>query len=122
MWQRFTQRAKRAVVLAQEEAVRRGESFVGPEHLLLGSLREEDTLAARTLIDMGVPLAAVRAAIERQETPANPSPQLLQLTPRAKRVIDLAYDEARLLNQRYIGTEHLLLGLIREGRSLAARV
>src|SRR5262245_11580232 len=123
MWQRFTERARRVVFFAQEEAARLGENYVGTEHLLLGLVRESDSVAARILDQLGVPLGKVRAEIARQVTPGKGSlGQDMQLTPRAKRVIDLAYEEARQLNNNYIGTEHILLGLVREGDGLAGRV
>jgi len=123
MWQRFTERARRVVFFAQEEASKLGENFVTTEHLLLGLVRESDSVAARILDRMGVSLNRIRAEIERQVTRGDGRLGTdMQLTPRAKRVIDLAYDEARQLNNNYIGTEHLLLGLIREGEGLAARV
>ncbi|MDH7602503.1 MAG: ATP-dependent Clp protease ATP-binding subunit [Armatimonadota bacterium] len=123
MWQRFTERARRVVFFAQEEAGRLGENYVGTEHLLLGLVRETDSVAARILDRMGVSLGRIRSEIERQVTRGDGRlGQDMQLTPRAKRVIDLAYDEARSLNNNYIGTEHLLLGLIREGEGLAGRV
>jgi ATP-dependent Clp protease ATP-binding subunit ClpC len=123
VWQRFTERARRVVFFAQEEAARLGENYVSTEHLLLGLVRENDSVAARILDSLGVSLTRIRADIERNvskgEGRMGPD---MQLTPRAKRVIDLAYDEARQLNNNYIGTEHLLLGLIREGDGLAGRV
>ncbi len=123
MWQRFTERARRVVFFAQEEAGRLGENYVSTEHLLLGLVRENDSVAARILDRMGISLGRVRSEIERQVARGDGRlGQDMQLTPRAKRVIDLAYDEARQLNNNYIGTEHLLLGLIREGEGLAGRV
>src|SRR6184192_1317816 len=123
MWQRFTERARRVVFFAQEDAACLGENYVGTEHILLGLVRESDSVAARILDRLGVPLGRIRAEIERQVTRGHGNlGQDMQLTPRAKRVIDLAYEEARDLNNNYIGTEHLLLGLIREGDGLAARV
>ncbi|MEP0766500.1 MAG: ATP-dependent Clp protease ATP-binding subunit [Fimbriimonadia bacterium] len=123
MWQRFTERARKVVFFAQEEAQRFGEGYVSTEHLLLGLVREADSVAARVLDRMGISLSRLRTEIERQlPRGESRSAQEMQLTPRAKRVIDLAYDEARQLNNNYIGTEHLLLGLIREGEGLAARV
>ncbi len=123
MWQRFTERARRVVFFAQEEAGRLGENYVSTEHLLLGLVRENDSVAARILDRMGVSLGRIRSEIERQVTRGEGRlGQDMQLTPRAKRVIDLAYDEARQLSNNYIGTEHLLLGLIREGEGLAGRV
>ena len=122
-WQRFTERARRVVFFAQEEAARLGENYVGTEHLLLGLVRENDSVAARILDRLGVQLGRIRSDIERQVTRGHGNlGQDMQLTPRAKRVIDLAYEEARQLNNNYIGTDHLLLGLIREGDGLAARV
>ncbi|MBV6457515.1 MAG: Negative regulator of genetic competence ClpC/MecB [Fimbriimonadaceae bacterium] len=123
MWQRFTERARKVVFYAQEEAQKFGEGYVSTEHLLLGLVREADSVAARVLERLGVSLSKVRAEVEKQlpRGDARPS-QDMTLTPRAKRVIDLAYDEARNLNNNYIGTEHLLLGLIREGDGLAGRV
>ncbi|MEP6756811.1 MAG: Clp protease N-terminal domain-containing protein, partial [Chthonomonadales bacterium] len=123
MWQRFTERARRVVFFAQEEAGRLGENYVSTEHLLLGLVRENDSVAARILDRLGVSLGRIRSEIERQVTRGDGRlGQDMQLTPRAKRVIDLAYDEARQLSNNYIGTEHLLLGLIREGEGLAGRV
>ncbi len=111
------------VFFAQEEAGRLGENYVSTEHLLLGLVRENDSVAARILDSIGISLGRVRSEIERQVTKGEGRlGQDMQLTPRAKRVIDLAYDEARQLNNNYIGTEHLLLGLIREGAGLAGRV
>ena len=123
MWQRFTERARRIVFFSQEEAGRLGENYVSTEHLLLGLVRENDNVAARVLDRMGVSLGRIRSEIERQVTRGDGRlGQDMQLTPRAKRVIDLAYDEARQLNVNYIGTEHLLLGLVREGEGMAGRV
>jgi ornithine carbamoyltransferase len=123
MWQRFTERARRVIFSAQEEAARLGESYVGTEHLLLGLARESDSVAGRILERLRVPAGRVRAEVEKQITRGRGSTgQDMQLTPRAKRVIDLAYEEARQLNNNYIGTEHLLLGLVREFDGLAARV
>jgi ATP-dependent Clp protease ATP-binding subunit ClpC len=123
MWQRFTERARKVVFYAQEEAGRLGENYVSTEHVLLGLVRENDSVAARILDRLGVSLGRIRSEIERQVTRGDGRlGNDMQLTPRAKRVIDLAYDEARQLNNNYIGTEHLLLGLIREGEGLAGRV
>ncbi len=123
MWQRFTERAKKVVFFAQEEAQKFGEGYVSTEHLLLGLVREQDSVAARVLERLGVGLNKIRSEVEKQ-LPRGDARQTqdMTLTPRAKRVIDLAYDEARNLNNNYIGTEHLLLGLIREGDGLAGRV
>src|SRR4030042_6869405 len=102
MWQRFTERARRLIFFAQEEAGRLGENFVTTEHLLLGLVRENDSVAARILERMGVSLNRIRAEVERQVTRGDGRlGQDMQLTPRAKRVIDLAYDEARQLTKNY---------------------
>src|SRR5437588_4317766 len=123
MWQRFTERARRVVFFAQEEAGRLGENYVSTEHLLLGLVRDEKCVSSRILDQMGVSLGRIRIEIERQVQRGDGRlGQDMQLTPRGKRVIDLAYDEARQLTNNYIGTEHLLLGLIREGEGLAGRV
>ena len=122
MWQRFTERARKVVFYSQEEAGRLGENYVSTEHLLLGLVRENDTVAARILDRLGISLARIRSEIERQVAHGDGRlGQDMQLTPRAKRVIDLAYDEARNLDNNYIGTEHLLLGLMREGEGLAGK-
>ena len=123
MWQRFTERARKVVFYAQEEAQKFGEGYVSTEHLLLGLVRESDSVAARVLERLGVSLGRIRQEVEKQLPRGDArATQEMTLTPRAKRVIDLAYDEARNLNNSYIGTEHLLLGLIREGDGLAGRV
>jgi hypothetical protein len=123
MWQRFTERARRVIFFSQDEAGRLGENYVSTEHILLGLTRETDTVAARILDTLGVKLDQIRFEIERQVARADGAPATdMQLTPRAKRVIDLAYDEARQLDNNYIGTEHLLLGLVREENGLAGRV
>ena len=123
MWQRFTERARKVVFYAQEEAQKFGEGFVSTEHLLLGLVREPDSVASRVLEKLGVTNNRVRVEVEKQLPRGDPDPSAgMTLTPRAKRVIDLAYDEARGLNNAYIGTEHLLLGLVREGDGLAGRV
>jgi L-glyceraldehyde 3-phosphate reductase len=123
MWQRFTERARKVVFYAQEEAQRFGEGYVSTEHLLLGLVRETDSVSSRVLEADGVSLNKIRAEVEKQLPKGDArASQDMTLTPRAKRVIDLAYDEARNLGNNYIGTEHLLLGLVREGDGLAGRV
>src|SRR5882672_11241535 len=98
MWQRFTERARRVVFFAQEEAARLGENYVGTEHLLLGLVREEDSVAGRILTRLGIPGGAVRAETEKHVTRGQGNlGQDMQLTPRAKRLIDLAYEEAQQL-------------------------
>jgi len=123
LWQRFTENARQVIFFAQEEAQKFGEGYVSTEHLLLGLTRDGTTLAARTLAHLGVEVATIRSEVEKQlPWSADRTSDEMTLTPRAKRVIDLAYDEARNLNNNYIGSEHLLLGLVREGHGLAARV
>jgi Clp amino terminal domain, pathogenicity island component len=123
MWQRFTERARRVVFFAQEEAGAMGENYVSSEHLLLGIVRENDNVAAQVLTDMGVPPETIRAEVQRQTTRGEGvSGKDMQLTPHARRIIDLAYDEAKQLDNNYIGTEHMLLGILREGEGLGGRV
>lgn len=123
MWQRFTERARKVVFFAQEEAQKFGEGYVSTEHILLGLVRDDDSTAARVLERLGVKHGRIRTEIEKQLPSGDEIlPQDMSLTPRAKRVIDLAYDEARKLKNNYIGTEHLLLGLIRERDGLAGSV
>ncbi len=122
-FEKFSERARRVLTLAQEEAQRFNHHYIGTEHILLGLVREGDGVAAKVLANLGVDLGKVRAAVEfiigRGEKGATSE---IGLTPRAKRVIELAVDEARRLNHSYIGTEHLLLGLLREGEGVAAGV
>lgn len=120
---RFTKRARRVLALAQEEAQRLKHNYIGTEHLLLGLVREESGVAARVLKDLGVKPKALRKAVE--EMIGRGERKVLGkigLTPRTKRVIELAVDEARRLEHHYIGTEHLLLGLAREGEGIAVDV
>ena len=123
-FEKFSERARRVLSLAQEEAQRFNHNYIGTEHVLLGLVRETDGVAARVLSSLSVELTKVRAAVEfiigRGEQ--RPSPSEIGLTPRAKKVIELAVDEARRLNHHYIGTEHLLIGLLREGEGVAAGV
>src|SRR5579875_3875298 len=120
---KFTERARKVLSLAQEEARRFNHSYIGTEHLLLGLVREGDGVAAKVLSNMGVQLPKVRSAVEfiigRGDSMIVGE---IGLTPRARKVIELAVDEARRLNHHYIGTEHLLLGLVREGEGIAAGV
>ncbi|HWD41854.1 MAG TPA: Clp protease N-terminal domain-containing protein [Fimbriimonas sp.] len=122
MWQRFTERARKVVFYAQEEAQRFGVGYVSTEHLLLGLVREEDNVASQVLAKLGVTSKQIRKELEPQMPKEALPSQDMTLTPRAKRVIDLAYHAARELNNNYMGTEHLLLALISEGDGLAARV
>jgi ATP-dependent Clp protease ATP-binding subunit ClpC len=120
---KFTERARRVLTLAQEEAQRFNHNYIGTEHLLLGLVREGDGVAAKVLSNLGVELTKVRSAVEfiigRGDRATTGE---IGLTPRAKKVIELAVDEARRLSHHYIGTEHLLLGLVREGEGIAASV
>src|SRR6202166_1366177 len=123
MWEPFTERARRSIVLAQEEAQRLGNNYIGTEHILLGIISEGESLAAKVLETLGVNLSKVRAEVEAIVGRGGQTVQQeMVFTPRAKRVIELAFEEARQLSHNYIGTEHLLLGLIREGEGVAARV
>ena len=123
MFERFTERARRIIILAQEEAKRLNHSAVGTEHILLGVVREGEGVASKVLESLNISPERVRAEIESAIGRGERSPQEeVAFTPRAKRVLELALDEARRLGHNYIGTEHLLLGLIREGEGVAARV
>ncbi len=122
-FEKFTERARKVLSLAQEEAQRFNHNYIGTEHLLLGLVREGEGVAAKVLSNLGVELNKVRSAVEfiigRGDRIVLGE---IGLTPRAKKVIELAVDEARRLNHHYIGTEHLLLGLVREGEGIAAGV
>jgi ATP-dependent Clp protease ATP-binding subunit ClpA len=123
MFERFTDRARRVVVLAQEEARLLNHNYVGTEHLLLGLIHEGQGVAAKALESLGISLEAVRAQVEEiigqgQQAPTGHIP----FTPRAKKVLELSLREAKQLGHNYIGTEHILLGLIREGEGVAAHV
>ncbi len=122
-FEKFTERARRVLTLAQEEAQRFEHSYIGTEHILLGLVREGDGVAVKVLSNLGVELSKIRAAVEfilgRGEHTGGSE---IGLTPRAKRAIELAVDEARRLNHNYVGTEHLLLGMLREGEGVAAGV
>jgi ATP-dependent Clp protease ATP-binding subunit ClpC len=120
---RFTKRARRVLSLAQEEAQRLNHNYIGTEHLLLGLVREENGVAVRVLRELGVDPRQIRERVERTVGRGQrASYGKLSLTPRTKRVIELAVDEARRLGHHYIGTEHLLLGLVREGEGVAVDV
>jgi len=122
-FEKFSERARRVLTIAQEEARQMNHSYIGTEHVLLGLAREEEGVAAKVLTNLGVSLNKVRSAVEfRGSRGERPSTGETGLTPRAKRVIELAIDEARQLGHNYIGTEHLLLGLLREGEGVAAGV
>jgi ATP-dependent Clp protease ATP-binding subunit ClpC len=120
---KFTERARKVIRLAQEEAQRFQHNYIGTEHLLLGLVREGEGVAAKVLTSLGVDLKMVRKAVE--DIIGRGDRIVLReigLTPRAKKVIEFAVDEARGLHHGYIGTEHLLLGLLREGEGIGAGV
>jgi ATP-dependent Clp protease ATP-binding subunit ClpC len=122
-FEKFSERARRVLTIAQEEARSLNHSYIGTEHILLGLVREEEGVAARVLVNLGIGLSKVRSAVEfiigRGDKPGTGE---TGLTPRAKKVIELAIDEARQMGHNYIGTEHLLLGLLREGEGVASSV
>ena len=123
MFERFTDRARRVVVLAQEEARMLNHNYIGTEHILLGLIHEGEGVAAKGLESLGISLEAVRSQVEEiigqgQQAPSGHIP----FTPRAKKVLELSLREALQLGHNYIGTEHILLGLIREGEGVAAQV
>ena len=125
MFERFTDRARRVIVLAQEEAGMLGHSYLGTEHLLLGILREGENAAAKALVSLGISLDAMRQAIEdtvgRGAEPTA-APGHVPFTPRAKKVIELSLRESLQLGVNYIGPEHILLALLREGDGVAPQV
>jgi hypothetical protein len=123
VFERFTERARQVVVLAQDEARLLKHNYIGTEHILLGLLREEEGLAARVLESLDITLEEVRGQVARvigqgDEVPAGQVP----FTPRAKKVLELSLREARSLQHNYIGTEHILLGVVRENEGVAARI
>ena len=123
MYGRFTEKAERAITYSQESAMQLGHNYVGTEHLLLGLVREGSGVAARVLLNQGIAEDKVLKEIEEligkgEET----SEQPLGFTPRTKRVLELSFREARRMGHNYIGTEHLLLGIMKEGESVAVRI
>merc|ERR1712151_20999 len=123
MFERFTEKAIKVVMLAQEEARRLGHSFVGTEQILLGLIGESSGLAAKVLKSMGITLKEARIEVEKiiGRGSGFSAPEI-PFTPRAKRVLEMSLEEARQLGHNYIATEHILLGLLREGEGVAARV
>jgi ATP-dependent Clp protease ATP-binding subunit ClpC len=120
---KFSERARRVLSLAQEEAQRLNHNYIGTEHILLGLVKEEEGVAARVLVNMSVSLPKIRSAVEYVIGPGEKITSVgTELTTRAKRVIELSIDEARQMGHNYIGTEHLLLGLLREADGVAAGV
>jgi ATP-dependent Clp protease ATP-binding subunit ClpC len=123
MFERFTDRARRVVVLAQEEARNLNHDYIGTEHILLGLIHEGEGVAAKALESLGISLEAVRQQVEEIIGQGERAPSgHIPFTPRAKKVLELSLRESMQLGHNYIGTEHILLGLIREGEGVAAQV
>ncbi|AFQ56024.1 ATP-dependent protease ATP-binding subunit ClpC [Bacillus subtilis] len=122
MFGRFTERAQKVLALAQEEALRLGHNNIGTEHILLGLVREGEGIAAKALQALGLGSEKIQKEVESLIGRGQEMSQTIHYTPRAKKVIELSMDEARKLGHSYVGTEHILLGLIREGEGVAARV
>src|SRR5512137_1457596 len=124
MSNRFTDRVQRVIIIAQEEAKRLNHDYVGTEHILLGLVALGEGMAAKVLYNLGIDLKKVRAEIEKLVGTGDNIMLLgeIPFTPRAKKVLELAVEEAQNLNHTYVGTEHLLLGLLREEEGIAARV
>ena len=122
MFERLTQRAQHVIYLAKEEAKVLNHPAVGTEHLLLGLLKENESVGAKALTNLGLSLDTVRKAVKDVVTPGTEIPEEIGLTPRVKKVFELANDEAQKWGVNYVGTEHLLLGLVREGEGVAAQV
>jgi ATP-dependent Clp protease ATP-binding subunit ClpC len=119
---RFTKRARHSLSIAQEEARRMNHNYIGTEHLLLGLLREEEGIASRVLVELGLSLDQTRQAVERIVGRGDQASVRLQLSDQTKRVIELAVEEAKRLGHHYIGTEHLLLSLLRSRDSMASAI
>jgi ATP-dependent Clp protease ATP-binding subunit ClpC len=123
MFERFTERARRVVVLAQEESRLLGHNYIGTEHLLLGLLAEQEGVAARALESLNVTLTAAREQVEEIIGPGQQTPHgHIPFTPRAKKILELALREALTMGSEVINTEHLLLGLINEGDGVGAQI
>ncbi|APC46785.1 ATP-dependent protease ATP-binding subunit ClpC [Virgibacillus halodenitrificans] len=122
MFGRFTERAQKVLALSQEEAVRLHHNNIGTEHILLGLVREGDGIAAKALQSLGLEVSQIQEEVEKLIGVGKQPMQSIHYTPRAKKVVELSQDEARKLGHSYVGTEHILLGLIREGEGVAARV
>ncbi|MBU5467978.1 ATP-dependent protease ATP-binding subunit ClpC [Virgibacillus sp. MSJ-26] len=122
MFGRFTERAQKVLALSQEEAVRLGHNNIGTEHILLGLVREGEGIAAKALESLGLKVSKIQEEVESLIGVGKQPMQTIHYTPRAKKVVELSQDEARKLGHSYVGTEHILLGLIREGEGVAARV
>ena len=124
MHDKFTERVRKVIFLAREEASRLQHDSIGTEHLLLGLLREGEGIAATVLTNLGLDLDAIRQSVENMVAHTGGTLTIgeIPFTSNAKRVLELAVDEARQMGHNYVGTEHLLLGLIREGEGVAAKV
>lgn len=122
MFGRFTETAQKVLALSQEEAVRLGHNNIGTEHILLGLVREGEGIAAKSLQSLGLEIGKIQEEVEKLIGIGKQPMQTIHYTPRAKKVVELSQDEARKLGHSYVGTEHILLGLIREGEGVAARV
>jgi hypothetical protein len=122
MFERFTDRARRVLVLAQEEARLLNHNFIGTEHILLGLIHEGEGVAAKALESLGISLEAVREKVEETIGPAGTMSDQPPFTPRAKKVLELSLREALQLGHNYLGTEHMLLAIVREGGGVAAQV
>ncbi|MFC0013909.1 MULTISPECIES: ATP-dependent Clp protease ATP-binding subunit [Allobacillus] len=122
MFGKFTERAQKVLALSQEEALRLGHNNIGTEHILLGLIKEGEGIAAKALKSLDIDSEKIQQEVEQLIGKGEAKNQTIHYTPRAKKVIELSMDEARKLNHSYVGTEHILLGLIREGEGVAARV
>jgi len=120
MFGRFTERAQKVIILAQDEAKGLKHNYVGTEHLLLGLVKEGEGIAAKALKNVGIDLNKLREKVVSKVGSGDKEQELLGFTPRTKRVFELSFLEARNLGHNYVGTEHLLLGLIKEGEGIAA--
>ena len=122
MFNRFTERARRVLVLAQQEALKLGSHYIGTEHLLLGLVNDVDSVSSKALASLNVNLSAIRSQVVEKISRDSDETAELNYTPRAKKALELAVDEAQQLGHNYVGTEHILLGLLREGEGIAAQV
>ena len=122
MFNRFTERARRVLVLAQQEALKLGSDHIGTEHLLLGLIGDADSVSSKALLSLNVNLSAIRAQLVEKINRSQEEKTEINYTPRAKKALELAVDEAQQLGHNYVGTEHILLGLLREGEGIAAQV
>src|SRR5699024_8156197 len=122
MFGRFTETAQKVLALSQEEAVRLGHNNIGTEHILLGLVREGEGIAAKALQSLGLEVGKIQEEVEKLIGIGKQPMQTIHYTPRAKKVVELSQDEARKLGHSYVGTEHILLGLISEGEGGSERV